>query len=208
LKKGAAYTKEWSAFIHSEDEEAFHGLYVHYFKYLYFIGLKKGFPADRIKDHINDLFLYLWEKRKSLNSISNYHNYIITAFLRKLYRKDKNETDDHIDLSDLAELQHIPSVESLHIAQAAREDLSRALRAYVEKLPGKQQQMIYQKFYLGLSYTEISAANNVSINTVYNTIYKALEKLKGQIDKDKIFALKIVLFVLVWFCLVFLKKNM
>jgi RNA polymerase sigma factor (sigma-70 family) len=208
LKKGLDYIKEWEAFVHVEDEEAFHELYCHYFKYLSFVGLKKGFPVNRVKDNVNDLFLGLWEKRGQLNNVINFHNYIVSSFLRKLYHKENLEIDGSMPLETLPELQTCPSVESQYISQHTQDDLSRILKVFVEKLPGKQKQMIYQKFYLGLSYKEISETNRVSINTVYNTVYKALEKLKVEIGKDNLSAFSLALALLSFLCLIYLKKSL
>jgi RNA polymerase sigma factor (sigma-70 family) len=204
---GTDNAKAWDDFIRFENEDAFHVLYTHYFKYLTYIGLKKGFPSTRVKDEINELFLYLWECRNKLKTIGNFHNYIITAYLRKLYRKDDIPYDVIADGEARAELLILPSVESQYIHLQGQRDISRILTDFVGKLPERQRQMIYQKFYLGLSYKEISEANNVSINTVYNTIYKAVEKLKKLIGKDNPDSLLLFLILLCILFLFFLAKQ-
>lgn len=206
MKKGSDYIKEWHEFVHEENEVAFHELYCHYFKYLSFIGLKKGFSVNRVKDNINDLFLNLWEKKGQLYSVVNFHNYIVSSFLRKLYRRDNLEIDESMLIEMVPGLQTYPSVESEYISQHTQDDLSRILKVFVEKLPYKQKQMIYQKFYLGLSYKEISETNHISINTVYNTVYKALEKLKIEIGKDNLSAFSLALALLSLLCLIYFQK--
>lgn len=206
MKKGLDYINEWDAFVRAENEAAFHELYCHYFKYLSFIGLKKGFPVNKVKDNINDLFLCLWEKRGQLDNVVNFHNYIVSSFLRKLYRKENLEIDESMFVETVPGLQTYPSVESQYIAQHTQDDLSRILKIFVEKLPDKQKQMIYQKFYLGLSYKEISETNSISINTVYNTIYKALEKLKIEIGKENLSAFSLALALLSLLCLIYFQK--
>lgn len=177
---GTDTAKAWADFVRLRDEDSYHGLYSYYFKYLSYIGLKKGFSSARVNDEINEMFMYLWEHRDQLKNIVNYHSYIITSFLRKLYRKAPVFLDaDGIDEHSYGELPAHPSVESQMIELQKQEELGRTLKRFVEQLPEKQRRMIYQKFYLGLSYKEISEANRVSINTVYNTVYKAVEKLKS-----------------------------
>jgi RNA polymerase sigma factor (sigma-70 family) len=175
--------KAWNEFIVSESEEAFRVLYTHYFRYLTFIGLKKSFPAGQVKDAINDLFLYLWERKNKLGAVTNFHNYILTIFLRKLYKKEETGNDPISDTDLPAELLILPSVEHQYIDLEVQQGVSRIVRDFVGKLPDRQRQMIYQKFYLGMSYKEISDLGKVSINTVYNTIYKAVEKLKTKMEK-------------------------
>jgi len=193
-KKGEDLKDLWDTFVSTSSESAFHGLYKSYYHYLSYLGLKKGYSSAKVKDCFNDLFLYLWENTDNLNGVRNHHNYIITAFLRKLYNKDKLAADESIDLSTIAdhsELHIAPSAEAKHIMDAMHHDASRILSEHVERLPQKQRQMIYQKFYLGLSYGEISVANQVSINTVYKSVYNALSKLRIQLGKEQLTELSI-----------------
>src|SRR6187402_3972064 len=102
--------KAWDDFIGLESEETFHVLYTYYYNYLTYIGLKRGFPSSRVKDEINEVFLYLWENRGKLKTIMNAHNYILTAYLRKLYKKDNIGGSDTPDWEANAEFLVLPSV--------------------------------------------------------------------------------------------------
>jgi len=79
----------------------------------------------------------------------------------------------------------VPSVEALFIKQDLDENVSELIKEKLDQLGDKQRHLVYQKFYLGLSYQEIAEQNNVSINTVYNTIYKAAAKLKSLLTKEQ-----------------------
>ena len=185
--------EEWAAFIQTGSEQAFNGLYNYYFHYLNYIGLKKGFSSIKAKDGINDLFLYLWENRSRLAHTINHHNYIITSFLRKLYRKEPFSAEESLEPEQFRDLAISPSAETLHILRASSAQADKVLHNYVAQLPDRQRGMVYQKFYLGLSYKEIAEANDVSINTVYNTVYNAVDKLRALIGKDNLDALSIIL---------------
>lgn len=182
--KGADLKKEWNLFILSESESAYYDLYTHYYHYLSFLGFKRGVGTGKVKDCINDLFLYVWENREKLANVKDHHSYIITAFLRKLFRKEPFSEAYSVEVFGLPDYISIPSVESLYIKQNIQDDVAKILKTYIEQLPCKQRQLIYQKFYLGLSYKEISNINNISVNTVYNTIYKAVDKLKILIPRE------------------------
>jgi RNA polymerase sigma factor (sigma-70 family) len=204
--KGRELNDSWVAFTLTGSESAFYAIYAHYYHYLNFIGTKKNFPEDKIQDGISDVFLYLWEKRVDLTSIKDYHNYIITAFLRKLYRKSIFSLNDSEVLEDLSLLVS-PSVEDLHIQQGMDATVRELVQQYLGRLADKQRHMIYQKFYLGLSYQEIAEANNVSVHTVYNTIYKALDKLKTLVTKEQETFLTMALGLLSIFLLLFFKLQ-
>ena len=185
ISRGSDLAADWHNFLHQSSEPAFKRLYTHYYDYFSFIGNKKGFPAVLVQDTVNELFLYIWENSTRLLHVKNHHNYLITSFLRKLYKDDGLKTEDISGLTDLPESLLVPSAEAIHIYNNNNDKYTQALLKVVNQLPERQRLMIYQKFYLGLSYNEIAEANDVSVNTVYNTVYKAIANLRVIIgDED------------------------
>jgi RNA polymerase sigma factor (sigma-70 family) len=177
----------WREFANSEKEEAFYKLYRHYYHYLSIVGLKKGFDAETVKDSIHQVFLQLWEKRSSLGHISNPHSYLITVFLRKVYRQEKLEafTNPMTDLPAAGfENLSLPSVEEQVIDREKAQRTTLVVQQYLEQLPPRQREIIYQKYFLGLSYQEIADASGLSTNTVYNTVYSAMDKLRSLLPRD------------------------
>lgn len=185
--------EDWATFVSDGNEQSFDKIYTHYCHYLNFIGLKKSFHGDKVKDAISDVFFYIWEHRKKLDHIRTPHNYIVTSFLRALYKSDRADQHESLEEFDLAEFGLSPSLEELHIEQQQSAGLQNLLQKYISQLAPKQKDLLYQKFYLNLSYQEIAEANNISINTVYNTTYKAVEKLKRQIGKDEVLLISLAL---------------
>jgi RNA polymerase sigma factor (sigma-70 family) len=196
ILQGSALKPQWNCFITEGDCVAFKKIYLHYYHYLTYIALKKGFSTNKVKDTFNGLFLYIWENQGKLTHVADHHNYLITAFLRKLYKKERSETDEYILSDHFPELLTTASVEADYIAKGIQQDMSRILNSFIEQLPKKQKSMIYQKFYLGLSYQEIAEANNISVNTVYNTVYKAIDKLKILMGKEQVQILSLILVTL------------
>lgn len=199
MNKGINLAVKWKVLVQEGDEQAYLDIYAHYYHYLNFIGLKKGYATDKVKDHINDVFLYIWENRLKLKHIHHHHNYIVTAFLRKLFSKAQLNVNDNVLMEDLTEFVIAPSVEEVYMQKQEQNKSSLLILSYVEQLPEQQRKLIYQKFYMGLSYNEIAQSNNISINTVYNTIYKATAKLKEQLvkgDSDAINAVFLLLYFL------------
>jgi len=207
LKQGKDLKKQWDTFIKNGDSAAFYDLYAHYHDYLTYIGLKKGAGTEKTKDGINDLFLYVYENQQRLDHIKNHHNYLITSFLRKLFRKEHFSAEESLDLLSLPDVPLYPSVEAQHIREHTTEQVSSTLKMYIGKLSESQAKMIYQKFYLGLSYEEISESNHVTVKTAYNTIYNAVEKLKKMIGNDNMGVLAIAVSLFSLLILFFLKNS-
>ena len=201
--RGSDLKHIWKSFTLSEGEDDFYTIYSHYHHYLSFIGYKRYFSDDTVKDAINDVFLYLWENRSALQNVNNYHNYIITCFLRKLYRKNIIGPEEIEELKDVPVTLLSPSVEDQYIQQGMNGTVIQIVKDHINQLAAKQRNMVYQKFYLGLSYQEIAITNKVSINTVYNTIYKAIDKLKSTITKEQETYLLIAIGTMILFLLFF-----
>jgi len=206
VTQGKALKFDWDTFVMNGDAGSFYNLYAHYHDYLTFIALKKGAGSEKAKDGINDLFLYVYENRTKLGHIQNHHNYLITSFLRKLFRKEHFSAEESLDLFNLQQAPTYPSVEAQYIRQHTTEHVASVLKTYINKLSESQSKMIYQKFYLGLSYDEISEINQITVKTAYNTIYNAVEKLKQLIGKENMGTLAIAISLLSLFLLFFLKN--
>lgn len=193
----------WDQFVEDKSEESFYTLYKHYHHYLSYLGLKKKMSVQRVQDSVNDVFLHLWEKKNSNRHIHNHHNYIITVFFRKLFRKESLQLAD----LDFVEETHDPaihqSVEEQYINKVTTNAVAQLVQEHMEQLGNKQRLIIYQRFFLDLSYQEIADANQVSIHTIYNTIYKSLEKIKNNLSSEQEIFLKVAVGLLSSFLLIF-----
>ena len=207
VKQGKTLKIDWDSFILNGDNTSFYNLYAHYHDYFSFIAVKRGASSDKTKDCTNDLFLYVYENRERLRHITNHHNYLITSFLRKLFKKEHFSVEESLDVFNLDQTLVYPSVEAQYIKQHTNEHVSSVLKNYIGRLSESQSKMVYQKFYLGLSYEEISEANNITVKTAYNTIYNAVEKLKQLIGKENLGTLAIAISLLSLFLLIFLKNS-
>ncbi|RZJ84886.1 MAG: sigma-70 family RNA polymerase sigma factor [Chryseobacterium sp.] len=195
--KGKELSGYWDSFIVDGNDEAFYILYSHYHNYFTFVGLQKGVSQERVKDCINDVFLSVFEKRTELSHILNHHNYLVTVFIRKLFKKDQMSGLDSLETLNLEEIPSYPSADSQFILRNTTEHVAKLLKLQIDKLSYSQAQMVYQKFYLGLTYEELSKANSITVKTAYNTIYNAVERLKKEISKEQLEALGIFLTLLV-----------
>lgn len=184
IKSGIALKAHWDTFLLEGNQDVFYALYSHYHDYLIYLGNLKGATLDRSKDCVNDLFLYVFENRGRLQHIRNHHNYLVTAFIRNLFRKPHFSAEESLELLDMPEMPVYPSVEAEYIRQTTRQQVTHILQGYINELSDSQAKIVYQKFYLGLTYDQISLLNDISLKTAYNTIYNSVEKLRKLIGED------------------------
>jgi RNA polymerase sigma factor (sigma-70 family) len=168
------------------DRDMFLSLYTKYYHSLLFIGLKEIKDAQLVKDTIQQLFLYLWEKRETIHEAQNVQSYLVTSFLRKLstdWIKSRRTTHLEIVWNNDAEA-HPPTPEENLIIKDDQFHLVNLLMSHIQNLPNRQRELIILKFYERLSYDEIVEQTGLSHRTVYNKIHEALKKLKLDISKN------------------------
>jgi len=183
-KSGLALKAHWDTFLLEGNQDVFYVLYSHYHDYMIYLGNLRGATLDKSKDCINDLFLYVFENRSQLLHIRNHHNYLVTSFIRNLFRKPHFSAEESLELLDLPGMPVYPSVEAEYIQQTTDKQITEALQSYIGELSESQTKIVYQKFYLGLSYEQIADINDISIKTAYNTIYNSVDKLRKLIRQE------------------------
>lgn len=169
------------------DKDMFLALYKKYYHSLLFIGLKEIKDAQLVKDTIQQLFLYIWEKRETINEAKNVKAYLITSFLRKLSNdwKKSGKTSNLLVVWNNYSEDTQPTPEEKLINKDEQHHLFKCLMIYINDLPNRQRELIVLKFYEGLTYEEIVQQTGLSHRTVYNKIHEALKKLKLDIVKSQ-----------------------
>lgn len=182
------YTDEmlWRGMM-AGDRDMFLALYRKYYHSLLFIGLKRIKDPHLVKDAIQQQFLYLWEKRQTIQEAQNVRSYLINSFLRKLatdWIKTEKSTRLEIAWSNI-DHEPLPSPEESLIANQEQRQIHELLMANINALPSRQRELIVMKFYDGLSYDEIVEKTGLTHRTVYNKIHEALKKLKQDLGKEQ-----------------------
>jgi RNA polymerase sigma-70 factor (ECF subfamily) len=176
----------WLGLRHG-DKEMLVALYKEYYHILFFIGLKQINDSSLVKDAIHELFLYLWEKRETLQPARNIKNYIVTSFLRRLATDckqcKKNGTLNMVCIDSVKDTHLNPEEKLLRKDQHIH--LGKLLTDQINELPGRQKELIVLKFYEGLAYEDIVQRTGLSHRTVYNKIHEGLKKLKSNLIKGR-----------------------
>lgn len=165
------------------DKNSFLELYKRYYHSLLFIGLKEIKDPHLVKDSIQQLFLYIWEKRETLSDADSVKSYLITSFLRKLstdWKKSNKSSDLKVVWNNMTKDPALSPEEEL-IRKDGQAHLCKLLMIHINNLPNRQRELIILKFYEGLSYDQIVEQTGLSARTVYNKIHEALKKLKFDI---------------------------
>jgi DNA-directed RNA polymerase specialized sigma24 family protein len=71
--------------------------------------------------------------------------------------------------------------------------LQQTIKGVLHKLPARQQEIIYLRFYDGLSYEEIADIMCINVSSTYKLLYKALENLQQSLTCASIGVMEILL---------------
>ncbi|MFN3377906.1 MAG: RNA polymerase sigma factor [Runella zeae] len=162
------------------DSEALGLLSRRHYRALFNYAIKFTKDREVVKDCIQDLFLELWERRDYLTQTPFVRIYLIKALRNNLFRKirqekkftDAEDLDSEIPLSD-----HI-SAESSWIESELFLENEEKIKTALSKLPKRQQEIIFLKFYENLSNDQISEILDMNRQSVANLLHRALTSLK------------------------------
>lgn len=175
--KQEQHAKLWNAF-RSGDWDAYTSLYHAYFRLLNNYGRKFTADISLIEDTIHDIFVNLWTNRENLGSPLSVRNYLYKAVRNMLFRKIRN-TARFSDLSNADD--HVPfevSFDQQLILNEEQKNIQDTLKRVLSELPPRQREIVYLRFYDGLSYEEIADIMSINVSSTYKLLYKALENLQ------------------------------
>ncbi|MET6999990.1 RNA polymerase sigma factor [Chitinophaga defluvii] len=171
----------WEHLLQS-DQDALYQLYTRFYQPLLSFGLKYNTDADFVKDAINQLFLYLWEKRDGLQAARNVRNYLYTSLRRQLARQALQHSYVSTDLLDDAGQPFVPSREDSWIAEQEVAERSQLMATAINKLPARQRQLLFMKYYEMLSYEEMADKTGLTVRSIYNKVHEAIVRLRQDLE--------------------------
>jgi RNA polymerase sigma factor (sigma-70 family) len=163
----------------SGDLAAYSLIYRKYFFILYNYGLKFCSDKELIKDCIQDLFIKIWNNRENLNDTTSVKYYLFTSLKNKLIDALKSSSQKFKVSDDVMNLDVVDEEDSeseLFYFQKER------VFSAMNKLSRHQQKVLEMKFYKNQSNQEIAQELGITIQSVYNSVFKTLRSLRKQLE--------------------------
>jgi len=170
----------------SGDEKSLSGIFTFFYSDLYHYGIKIIALPDLVKDSIQDVFVRVWDKRNSLGDVDNPKAYLIASLRRKMFVNRESyfsgKSDEMIKDEGKQNFSFVTSefFEMNEISEQLRNSLVQA----INKLPERQRELIYLRFYYNLRYREIARIMEVNEQTVRNMMQRALANLRTGVDRQ------------------------
>lgn len=164
-----------------DDQQAFKEFYQSCFFRMYQFAYSFVHSKESAEEVVNDVFMNLWQKRHTLDSIQNINVYLYVAVknasLNHL-RKKRLPTPVSIDELNVQHLRFTTSPESILLTR----ELQARVQAAIEQLPPRCRLIFKLVKEDGLSYKEVAAILDISIKTVDTQLYLALNKLSQSLQ--------------------------
>lgn len=170
----------WSRFKEG-DPIAFQQIYDQYIDVLLAYGSKITSDRELLKDCIHDLFISLYKYCKRINEYEYIEFYLFKSLKRILVKQISKERlkeslTDHADL--LFNLNF--NFEEDYIRKETEDHRYEKLKEAFSTLDPQKQELIFLRFYSGLSYAEIGEVVGLQTEAVKKQVYRTFDYLRDK----------------------------
>jgi RNA polymerase sigma factor (sigma-70 family) len=165
------------------DKGAFCQLVEAHYKTLFNYAANFTQNRELIKDTLQDLFIQLWEKKESLQ-IQYLTIYLLRSIRNNLFQSIR---DNHRQAVTIDKALHDHSddftIENSLIFQEKDSEMKLRLKEAIGNLPKRQKEVVFLKYYQGLSNEQIADLMQVNRQSVANHLHKAILNLRLTFDQ-------------------------
>ena len=165
------------------DKNALSVLYRQYASLLFAYGMKIGQDKELVGDCIQDLFVYLYDKRKNIAVPVNVKAYLLLSLKRRIIQQIDGESKNNekvfsLDAGDIRNFNiSFDLAETLENSDM-KEDQIRALQKAIQTLSPQQREVLYLRYFNKLSVGEVAEVIGKSKQTVMNVASTAISRLR------------------------------
>ena len=169
--------------LRQNDEQAFNALYKAYSKPLYLRMLRMTKSAEDTDELLQELFIKLWDNRKSIDAEKSFQSYLYTIahhLVSNYFRKIASDRNLIKSLLSNAVDYYLNAQELMENKEA-----SALLMQAVDQLTPQRKQVFQLCKLEGKSYEEAAAIMGISIATVNSHMTKSLQSIKEYVLKNQ-----------------------
>ncbi|MDR0573149.1 MAG: RNA polymerase sigma-70 factor [Tannerella sp.] len=171
-------------------KDNFEKIYAEYYNRMFLFAKEYVISEEDAKNIVQDVFLFIWEKKDILEIKVSLSAYLFTLI--------KNKCIDHLRHLNIADQfrkeykAKLSALELLNEMTSSEEDLEKIIHDAIDRLPERCRIIFIKSRFERKKYHEIASELNLSPNTVENQIAVALKKLRKEL-KDYLPALLFML---------------
>jgi len=176
-------------------ESAFVFIYEQYYDNLVNYGFNFLSHQEVVKDLVQDVFIELREKRKTIGNTDAIKPFLFTIIRRKLIKiQKKRETKNLLSLTySHEEFTFEFSCEQKLIERQIQDDQILRLKQAIKKLSCKEREIVYHFYFENLTYAQIAKIMGYrEVKTARTILYRALARLRKTLEHDTFYLLFLV----------------
>ncbi len=168
--------------IRENHESSFNLLMERYLPSLIHYGSKFSDDAALVQDCVQDILADLWLRRTRESSILSLRAYLFAAVRNRIRRQAKKagRTGMLDENDEYTSFEAVFSVEENWIASEEERERLGKLNDLVNRLPPRQKEIIYLRYYQGLEKSQIAEVLDIHYQSVSNLLHRTLTALRKQ----------------------------
>jgi len=183
--------------IKAGDKQCFNRLFKKYYSELYYYGIKIFHEPDLVKECIQEVFMRIWETRRSLGDAESVKSYLVVSVRRMILLHLKKDRDkQHVEIMEIENSAFYFDVNEFEKHGEISDEVRQALLTAINSLTTKQRELIMLFFYHELSYSEISQVVGISVQAARNLMYRTLIHLRESIGEKSLQTIRNTIFLL------------
>ena len=166
------------------DVKAFDNLFNKYSSRLFSFSLKYLKSNEEAEEVVQEVFLYIWDKRDGLKPDQSFNSYIFTIAYNIIKKYFLKKTRDNAFKDDLINslLQQENKLDQI----IDYKFLLEKVETYIEALPKRRKEIFIKRKYDGFSVKKIAEELGISPNTVENQLASAQKQIQEELKKEKL----------------------
>ncbi|HEX8021968.1 RNA polymerase sigma-70 factor [Mucilaginibacter sp.] len=167
------------ALLRQDDISAFTAIHSRYYGMLYQHAYKRLSDRDAVKDILQELFIHLWDQRRSIELKGNLQSYLCLVVRNKVLNVFKHEKIKSNYISSLINFEE--TCQSTTDENLRNKELVALVKAEVSALPPKMRLIFELSRDSNLSHNEIAEKLEISSLTVRKQVNNSLKILRARL---------------------------
>lgn len=164
--------------VSAGDDKAFAAIHVKLYPDLLRYALNLTRDEELADDLLQDLFVKFWQKKEQIGPIANVTSYFFRSTRSIILDHFKSAKIKENKLRDLEPFSFECCREEVMILEENNHALKDKMLCHISKLPERQKEVIYLRFYQNMEYNQITEITGIRYQSVINNVYRAIQALR------------------------------
>lgn len=169
--------------LKDDDPGALGYLYDNYVDRLFISAMMVTADRELAKDALQEVFIEIWNYRKSIGEIRNTQAYLVKVLRRIVFRKQKLQLQISLGDEFLQPASSEQNAEEAIVAADAATEQQQRLKRAIAQLSKRQREILHLRFENGLNYDQIAHKMGMNYQSVNNLAFRTFRRLRGALTQ-------------------------